>query len=97
MALVCSELFGGGDDAHIFTVSDKDGALAGCYEDEAIFAVINVDIGGDIKDKKLAIIAFIDIELLLFDGIYFFNFEGLVLIEKSIVIGIIFFFNCFWF
>lgn len=67
MAFVCSKLLGGCNQNNSLAVTNKDGAFAGCNEDGAVFAVVDVEVGGDVKDEILAIFAVINIVLLLLD------------------------------
>lgn len=96
MALICSKLLGCCNQSDLLAVSDKDGAFAGGDKDGAVLTVIDVEVGGDIEDKILAIFAVFDIVLLLFDRIYLLDFEGLILIDESIIVRIVFLLYCLW-
>ena len=67
MAFVCSELFAGCHDMHVFAVPDENRSLAWRNENEATLAVINIDCSGDIEDKITASKAAFNIVLLLFN------------------------------
>ena len=67
MTLVCSKLPCDGNYSELFAISNEDSALNRSKKDEAILAVIDIDISCDIKDKIGAIFAVIDIVLLFFD------------------------------
>ena len=90
MALVRSELSGGGHNDHVLAVADEDGAFAGCNEDEAVFGVIDVEVGGYVENEKITIFALIDVILLLFDGIYLFDFERALLVHELVVVRVVF-------
>ena len=97
MTLICSKLTCDGNNGHFFAISNEDSALNRSEKDEAVLAVINIDVSCDIKDKVGAIFAVIDIILLFFDWIDFFNFEGSNFIFETIIVRVVFLFSYFWF
>jgi hypothetical protein len=92
MTIICSKLSSWGDDNHIVRTPDKDRALHRSSKDKAILAIIDIDIGCDIKDEIGSIFAIIDIELLSFKWIDGFNFKLISLVFKVVVLEIFFFF-----
>ena len=66
VAVVDSELTSDSHNNHIFATPHEDAAFHGSGEDEAVFTVIDIDIGSHIEDEVETILAPIDIELLPF-------------------------------
>lgn len=91
MTLISSKLTSSCHNDHVFTVSYEYCAFTGSNKNKAVFRVVNVEIGCDVENKIIAVFAFIDVILLLFDGVYLFNFEGPFLVHKLIIIWVIFF------
>ena len=96
MALISSELSSCCNYVHIFAIPYKNGTLARSYINKASFWVIDVEISGDIKDEEETVLASINVELLFLDWIDFLDFEGIFLIDKSIIIWIEFFLCAFF-
>lgn len=90
MTLIGPKLLGGCNQNHSFAVPYEDGTLAGCDEDSAILAVIDVEIGSDVEDEKLAIFAVFNVVLLLLDRVYRFDLEGRCLLDEAVIIRIVF-------
>ena len=67
MAFIGPELSGNSYDGELFAIPKENCAFTRCNEDEAVDAVVYVDIGGDVKDEKGAVFAVVEVELLLFD------------------------------
>ena len=86
--LECSKLLGGCDQSHIFAVPHKDSAFTWRHKDETVSAIINVKVCSDIKDKKLAIWAVLNIKLLFLDWIDFLYFEAFIFVDESIIVRI---------
>lgn len=75
MALIRPELFSGCDQGDSFAISNEDGAFAGRYEDGAVLAVVDVEIGGDVEDEVCAMPASVDVVLLLFNRVHCLHLE----------------------
>jgi len=58
-------------------------------------SVIYIEISCDVENEKGAVLAVIDVELLLFDGIDLFDSECLGLVDEAIIIRVDFFLDCF--
>lgn len=97
VTLVSSKLTSDSYNIKLFAISNKNGTFTWCYKDITVLAVINIDIGCDIKDKIARIFTIIDIKLLFFYWIDFLDFERIRLIFETIIIRIVFFLNCFSF
>jgi len=97
MAFIGSELSSYSNDGELLTISDENGAFAGCNEDCAVLAVVNVYIGRDVEDKIAAVFAIVDVVLLLFYRVNFFNLEGVGLVFEAVVVRVILFLDSFWF
>lgn len=94
VALVGSKLLGGSNNGQSFAVPNEDCALARSDEDSAVFRVIDVEVGSDIEDEVLAILAIIYIVLLLFDGVDLFYLEAIGLVFISIIVRVVFLLHC---
>ncbi len=66
MALISPKLFSSCNDGEIFTVSGEYSALTWGDINFAIIRVVNVDIGCDVKNEILTVVAIVDIVLLAF-------------------------------
>lgn len=95
VAFISSELFGSCNNRQISTVSNKYCALTWSNVYFTIICVIDINIGGNIKDKILWLFAIINVVLLTFYWIDFFNLELICLIFESIIIRIVLFLNGF--
>ena len=97
MALISSKLSSGCHNDHVLTISYEYGTFTGSHKNKTVFGVIDVKVGCDVENEKIAVFTLIDVVLLLFDGIYLFNFEGTFLVHKLIIIWVIFFlYRLFW-
>lgn len=93
VALVSSKLFSNCNNFKVFTISDKDSWLDRPNENEAVFSVIDIDVCCDIEDEVGTVFAVVDVILLFFDRIDFFNFERVSLIDKPIIVRVVFLFR----
>jgi hypothetical protein len=96
IALEGPELLGGGDEGDSLAISNEDGGLAWGDKDEAILAIVDVEIGRNIEDEEGAVATSIYIVLLFLDGVDGFNLERTSLVEVPIVVGVVLLFHCFW-
>lgn len=88
MALKCSELASDRNNDQILTIPDKDSALTWCNIHKTVLSIIDVEIGSNIKHKKLAVFTVLNIELLLIESIDLLHLERPILIDKPIIIQI---------
>lgn len=97
MALIGPKLLGGCNQNHSFAVPYEDGTLTGCNKNGAILAVIDVEIGSDVEDEKLAILAIFNVVLLLLNRVYRFDLEGRGLLDEAVIIRVVFLLDCLGF
>lgn len=86
VAIICSELSCCSHDDHIFAAADKNAALYGSCEYDTVGAIIDVDIGADVKHEVFAFVTVFNVELLTFNWIGDFYFKLLILIFEIVVL-----------
>jgi hypothetical protein len=96
MAFVSSELFCGCNYDKILAVSHKYRALTWGNVNFAVVGIVNVDICSDIKDEILTVVTGVNIVLLAFYRVNFFNFKRAILVLETIVVRIVLLFDSFW-
>lgn len=96
MTLKCSELTSDGNNNHILAIPNKDSAFTWRNIHKTILSIINVEIGSNIKHKKLTVLTVLNIELLLIQSIDLLHLERTILVDKSIIIQINLFLYLGW-
>jgi len=51
MTLICSELPRNSHNSHLLAIPDKNSTLTWSNKDEAVLAIIDIDVGCDIEDE----------------------------------------------
>jgi hypothetical protein len=97
MALISTKLFCSDYHCQSLTITYKNSAIAWSYEYHTVLTIVYVYVGSHIKHEKLAISTILYVKLLLFYRSYLFNSKSTGFISKSIILGIVFFFNDLWF
>lgn len=97
VAFISSELFRSSNDNQVSAVPHKYRAFTGCYVNLTVRRIINVYICCHIKNKILAVLAVVDVVLLAFDRVYFFDLELTDFILEAIIVRIVLLLDCLWF
>lgn len=97
MYIVSPELLGCGNHVDLAGAPNEDSGLTRGNEDAAVDTIVNIDVGSDIYDEDAAVVTVIDIELLFVDRAWSLDEECVLLVDKSIVVWVVFLFYGFWF
>jgi hypothetical protein len=92
MAVIHPQLTSWNYNLHIFAVSDKETTFNRCSKNEAILAIIYIDISTNIKNKIGSRFTSINVKLLTINGTLSFNVKLPLFLLKIVIIRIKYFF-----
>lgn len=84
------ELFGGTHKPHILAIADEDGTLTWATKHKTVGAVVDVQICGDVENEVGAVVAVVDVELLLGEGLGLLYSEAVGLLYEAVVVEVYF-------
>lgn len=88
LAVAHSELLGGADEPDVRAVPDKHRGLAGGAVDEAVVALVHVQVGRDVEDVDLAVAAGVYVELLRVQSVQLLDFELRGKVDEAVVVQV---------